>query len=90
MGLDVHDCGTYFTDGASRAFQPGQITTIEPGLYIAPDDETVEARWRGIGVRVEDDILVTPSGHENLTCMIPKEVDDVEAACRGAELIARR
>ena len=83
LGLDVHDCGSYARDGKSRAFEPGMITTIEPGLYIAPEDESVEARWRGIGVRIEDDILVTETGHENLTSGIPKEVADVEAAVSG-------
>ncbi len=89
LGLDVHDCGTYFEDGLSRPFEPGMITTIEPGLYIAPDDETVEARWRGIGVRIEDDILVTQDGHENLTRAIAKEVADVEATVQGAELVLK-
>ena len=89
LGLDVHDCGTYYRGGASRPFEPGMVTTIEPGLYVAPDDDSVDARWRGIGVRIEDDILVTDSGHENLTPGIPKEVEEVEAACQGAELAVR-
>ena len=86
LGLDVHDCGAYFIDGASRVLEPGMVLTVEPGIYIAEDDETVEERWRGIGVRIEDDILVTESGWENLTADIPKEVDEVEAACRGEVL----
>ncbi len=88
LGLDVHDCGAYFVDGRSRVLEPGMVTTVEPGLYVAPDDETVERRWRGIGVRIEDDVLVTESGHDVLTSAIPKEVDDVEAACRGEALAA--
>jgi len=86
LGLDVHDCGAYFIDGTSRALEAGMVLTVEPGIYISEDDETVEERWRGIGVRIEDDILVTESGYENLTAAIPKEADDVEAACRGEAL----
>ncbi len=82
LGLDVHDCGQYTLEGAPRPFEPGMVTTVEPGLYIAPDDESVEARWRGIGIRIEDDVLVTPGGHEVLTCDVPKSVADVEALCR--------
>jgi Xaa-Pro aminopeptidase len=59
------------------------VLTVEPGIYIAEDDETVEERWRGIGVRIEDDILITKDGNENLTDGIPKGVDEVEAMCRG-------
>ena len=86
LGLDVHDCGYYSEQGRSRSLEPGMIITIEPGIYIAADEETVEERWRGIGIRIEDDILVTESGRENLTASIPKEVDQVEAACRGEAL----
>ena len=86
LGLDVHDCGAYFIDGKSRALEPGMVLTVEPGIYIAEDDETVEERWRGIGVRIEDDLLVTESGSENLTAAIPKELDEVEAACRSEAL----
>jgi Xaa-Pro aminopeptidase len=83
LGLDVHDCGAYFIDGESRLLEPGMVLTVEPGIYIADDDETVEERWRGIGVRIEDDIHITEDGYENLTSKIPKEIDDVEAMCRG-------
>ena len=86
LGLDVHDCGTYYTDGESRLLEPGMLTTVEPGLYIAANEETVDARWRGIGIRIEDDILITADGNENLTAAIPKEIDEVEAACRGSVL----
>jgi len=86
LGLDVHDCGAYFIDGESRVLEAGMVLTVEPGIYIADDDETVEERWRGIGVRIEDDILVTESGCENLTVAIPKEPEEVEAACRGEAL----
>ncbi|TDJ68982.1 MAG: M24 family metallopeptidase [Planctomycetota bacterium] len=87
LGLDVHDCGYYSEDGRSRALKPGMTLTVEPGIYVAADDETVDARWRGIGVRIEDDLLVTEAGHEILTEKIPKSIEDVEAACRGAFLV---
>lgn len=86
LGLDVHDCGAYNKGKDSRPIEPGMVFTVEPGIYIAPDDETVDPRWRGIGVRIEDDILVTADGHENLTASIPKSIEDVEAACRNASL----
>ncbi len=81
LGLDVHDCGAYVQNGASRKLEAGMIVTVEPGLYVAPDDETVDARWRGIGIRIEDDVLVTADGREVLTAAIPKSIADVEAAC---------
>lgn len=80
LGLDVHDCGLYVRDGKPRAFEPGMVTTVEPGLYVAPDDESVPERWRGIGIRIEDDVLVTAAGHEVLTASIPRSVAEVEAA----------
>jgi len=86
IGLDVHDCGYYTVDGKSRTLEPGMVLTVEPGLYIAVDDENVDERWRGIGVRIEDDVLVTKDGHENLTADIPKTVADVEATCAQGSL----
>jgi Xaa-Pro aminopeptidase len=85
LGLDVHDVGAYFVtgpDGArrSRPLEPGMVLTVEPGLYVRADDERAPARFRGIGIRIEDDALVTAEGHENLTRDIPKTVADVEAA----------
>ncbi len=82
LGLDVHDCGSYAEDGESRDLEPGMVLTIEPGLYVDPNNQDVDAKWRGIGVRIEDDILVTEEGHENLTAAIPKSVEAVEAACQ--------
>ncbi len=80
LGLDVHDCAAarreMYMDGI---ITPGMIFTIEPGLYFQPDDLTVPAEFRGIGVRIEDDILVTESGAENLSASIPRTADDVEA-----------
>ena len=86
LGLDVHDCGAYVHDGRSRTLEPGMVLTVEPGLYVAEDDDTVEARWRGIGIRIEDDVLVTERGHDVLTAGIPKSIEEIEAACRGRTL----
>lgn len=80
LGLDVHDVGLYQdADGKSRTLQPGMVLTVEPGLYIAEDAE-VDARWRGIGIRVEDDVAIVASGHEVLTATCPRTADAVEAA----------
>jgi Xaa-Pro aminopeptidase len=82
LGLDVHDVGAYRTeDGKPRPLAPGMIFTVEPGLYVSVDDEKAPPELRGIGVRIEDDILVTDDGCENLTISIPRAVADVEAAC---------
>ncbi|HWE23739.1 MAG TPA: aminopeptidase P N-terminal domain-containing protein [Myxococcales bacterium] len=83
LGLDVHDAGNYRgPDGEPRRLEPGMVFTIEPGLYVAPDDDKAPAELRGLGIRIEDDILVTDAGHENLTAAIPRTIADVEAACR--------
>jgi len=79
LGLDVHDVGDYTIDGESRQLEPGMVLTIEPGLYIAPDCELVEPRWRGIGIRIEDDVLVTRDGNEVLSRDVPKSVAEIEA-----------
>ena len=84
LGLDVHDVGRYRVGGVSRPLEPGMVLTVEPGLYIAEDLEDVSADYRGIGVRIEDDVLVTEAGHEVLSAAIPKEVDDIEAIRREA------
>jgi Xaa-Pro aminopeptidase len=84
LGLDVHDAGAYVAEGKPRELAPGMVFTVEPGLYVAADDETVDARWRGIGVRIEDDVLVTPGGCEILTAAIPKSPEDAEAWVHGA------
>ena len=80
LGMDVHDVGDYKVDGEWRLFEPGMVTTIEPGLYVPADDKTVPRKWRGIGIRIEDDVLVTANGCEVLTDGVPKNVGDVEAA----------
>lgn len=79
LGLDVHDAGRYKIEGQSRALVEGMVLTIEPGLYIAPDDDSVEARWRGIGIRIEDDVIVTATGAEVITAGVPKTIADIEA-----------
>jgi Xaa-Pro aminopeptidase len=83
LGLDVHDVGAYTRDGKARPLEPGMVITVEPGLYIAADTPDVPDALRGIGVRIEDDVLVTADGHEVLTAACPKTVEDIEAACRG-------
>jgi Xaa-Pro aminopeptidase len=80
LGLDVHDVGLYRVDGESRLLEPGMALTVEPGCYIRPADRVPEEFW-DIGVRIEDDVLVTAEGSENLTAATPKSLSDVEAAC---------
>ena len=79
LGLDVHDVGDYRIGGEYRLFEPGMVLTIEPGLYIAPGSKGVAAKWQGIGIRIEDDVLVTAEGHEVLTGGVPKDIDAIEA-----------
>jgi Xaa-Pro aminopeptidase len=81
LGLDVHDVGAYVREGRSRSLEPGMVVTVEPGLYIAPDDDSAPAELRGIGIRIEDDILVTDGEPDILTAGIPRTVDAIEAAC---------
>jgi Xaa-Pro aminopeptidase len=78
LGLDVHDAGRYKLNGAARALAPGVVITVEPGIYIAGDAENVPDRFRGIGVRIEDDVLVTPEGHRMLTAKVPKGIEEIE------------
>jgi Xaa-Pro aminopeptidase len=80
LGMDVHDAGLYQVQGASQTLAPGMVLTVEPGTYIRPADNVPESFWN-IGVRIEDDVLVTAGGYENLTAATPKTVADVEAAC---------
>lgn len=82
LGLDVHDVGDYQVDKLSRQLEPGMVMTVEPGIYIDPQDESVESRWRGIGVRIEDDVLVTRNQPDVLTAALPKSVDDIESWMR--------
>jgi Xaa-Pro aminopeptidase len=77
LGLDVHDVGFYSQEGAARPLVPGMVLTIEPGLYV-PLDAEAPKEFLGLGVRIEDDILVTDTGHDNLTASTPKSVADLE------------
>jgi len=79
LGMDVHDVGLYRVAGQSRTLEPGMVLTAEPGIYIAPDDDGAPEEFRGIGIRIEDDVLVTPDGHEVMTAAIPKSVAEVES-----------
>ena len=95
LGLDVHDAGRYFTDQTaknSRPFAPGMVLTVEPGLYIPPDDKSAPAKYRGIGVRIEDDVLVTAEGNRNLTAKVPKDPEAIEAlmSSKKAKAAAQR
>src|SRR5690606_8921959 len=80
LGLDVHDCAharrEMYVDGV---IEPGMVFTVEPGLYFKSDDLTVPEEYRGIGVRIEDDVLVTADGNENLSAALPRRPEDVEA-----------
>jgi Xaa-Pro aminopeptidase len=86
LGMDVHDVGRYrnLTD-TPIMLEPGMVTTVEPGIYVQRDTDCDE-RFRGIGVRIEDDLLVTESGNENLTSAIPKSIDELEAIIGSCEL----
>jgi len=79
LGMDVHDVGTYKANGEWRAYEEGMVVTVEPGLYIAPDDETVDVKWRGIGIRIEDDVVATKNGPLVLTAKVVKTMEDIEA-----------
>ncbi len=82
LGLDVHDAGRYYVDQQakrSKPYAPGMVLTVEPGLYIPPDDKSAPAKYRGIGVRIEDDVLVTKDGNLNLTAKVTKDPDEIEA-----------
>jgi len=84
IGIDVHDVGEYRIDGESRLLEPGMVFTIEPGLYISPDDASVAVKWRGIGIRTEDDVLITKDGHKVLTNGLARSADGIEAFMGGA------
>jgi Xaa-Pro aminopeptidase len=82
LGLDVHDAGAYQVGGEPRRLEPGMVFTVEPGLYVPADDPSADEKFRGIGVRIEDDVVATETGHEVLTAAIPKRRADVEAWIR--------
>lgn len=78
LGLDVHDVGDYKLDDQWRLLEPGMVMTIEPGLYIPADTKGIDKKWWDIGIRIEDDVLLTKDGNEVLTADIPKTVNDIE------------
>ena len=80
LGLDVHDVGEYRIDGESRLLEPGMAFTIEPGLYVSADDTSVSEKWRGIGIRTEDDVVITADGHRVLTDGLARSADEIEEA----------
>jgi Xaa-Pro aminopeptidase len=84
LGMDVHDVGEYKIGDAWRALEPGMVLTIEPGLYIPPGTRGVPPEFRNIGIRIEDDVLVTREGHEVLTDGVPKDADAIEAVMAAA------
>ncbi len=84
LGLDVHDVGDYRVGEESRELEPGMVLTVEPGLYVAVDEKSVEKRWRGIGIRIEDDVLVTKGDPIVLTDAVPRDADAIEALMRTA------
>ncbi|WP_312679349.1 Xaa-Pro aminopeptidase [Stutzerimonas nitrititolerans] len=88
LGLDVHDVGDYKIGGEWRVLEPGMAMTVEPGIYIAADNQDVARKWRGIGVRIEDDVVVTKTGCEILTSGVPKAVAEIEALMAGAREVA--
>ncbi|EGW22969.1 Xaa-Pro aminopeptidase [Methylobacter tundripaludum] len=84
LGMDVHDVGDYKLDKEWRLLEPGMVLTIEPGLYIPADCLTVDEQWRGIGIRIEDDVLVTAEGHEILTGGAPKTIAEIESLMQAS------
>ncbi len=83
LGMDVHDVGDYRVGEEWRVFEPGMTLTVEPGIYVGPSQRGVATKWRGIGVRIEDDVLVTRSGNEVLSAGVPKAPSEVEHLVRG-------
>lgn len=79
LGLDVHDVGEYRIDNEPRLLEPGMVFTIEPGLYVSADDTSVAEKWRGIGIRTEDDVVITAEGHRVLTLGLARSADEIEA-----------
>ena len=88
LGMDVHDVGDYKVGGEWRVLEPGMAMTVEPGIYIAADNQDVAKKWRGIGVRIEDDVVVTRTGCEILTGGVPKTVAEIEALMSAAAEVA--
>jgi Xaa-Pro aminopeptidase len=79
LGIDVHDVGRYYNDGQSRRLEPGMVITVEPGLYVSEKSENIPDKYRGIGVRIEDDVLITEDGQRVLSSKVPKQPEEIEA-----------
>ena len=79
LGMDVHDVGAYQREGGPRPLDAGTVLTVEPGVYVAEDAEDIPDKYRGLGVRIEDDVLVTPEGFRVLTDKAPKQVEEIES-----------
>ncbi len=79
LGMDVHDAGLYQVNGESRILEPGMVFTVEPGFYVQPSDRQAPAAFQRIGIRIEDDVLITANGHEVLTAEAPKERDEIQS-----------
>jgi Xaa-Pro aminopeptidase len=90
LGLDVHDAGDYRVDGEFRVLEPGMVVTVEPGIYIAPDLKGVPAKFRGIGIRIEDDVVVTAGDPEVISDGVPKDADEIEALMAEAAMVKNR
>lgn len=84
LGLDVHDVGDYRVDGEFRVLEPGMVVTVEPGLYVAPDAKGVPAKFRGIGIRIEDDVVVTDGAPEVMSADVPKDAEAIQALMAAA------
>jgi len=86
LGLDVHDVGEYKVEGEWRSLEAGMVLTVEPGIYISPSCKEVDKKWRGIGIRIEDDVAVTKASHKVLSKSAPKTIEEIEALmARGSE-----
>jgi Xaa-Pro aminopeptidase len=83
--MDVHDVGDYKLGGDWRVLETGMVMTVEPGLYVAPDNADVPRKWRGIGIRIEDDVVVTKKGCDVLTGGVPKTARDIEKLMRKSK-----
>lgn len=85
LGMDVHDVGDYKVDDEWRVLEPGMVLTVEPGIYISPDNKKVAKRWRGIGIRIEDDVVVTRQGCKVISASVPKTTEQIEQLMAGSE-----
>lgn len=83
IGMDVHDVGDYKVGGEWRVLEPGMVMTVEPGIYISQNNDSVAKKWRGIGIRIEDDVLITKAGYQVLTDAVPRDPDQIEAIMRA-------